>query len=416
VAQSRLGEWLVRKLAERGETPHRASLAMGLSSYALGSIISGRTKRPLLPKLQAIASYFGVPLEEVLALLPPSPAPSPGPSDEGASSFARWLWGALQEKGLSPRAAAKACGLSESLFVLYLRGKARPSDRVLGQMARFFGVNVALLRELRGPLPPRGFAAQRLRLGDEAYYRRLREWASRAGQAGRGRPKLGARRRLVLVCRGCGHRREATPGEARELKTFEPGGNSYLCHLCASRQLGSRRRAEWIEAVCRGCGLVRRKLLSHWRLHNKFFDGRDRTFLCRRCRPRHQPPPSTPERRDCKGCGKTFTAPPAAAGSLLARFCSFDCYARFSSRFGPQQVRRPDPGSGQQPRRRGRGRRPRDPAIALEVVRLHDEEGWTFRRIGERYGWAINANGLCRTAFRYYQMGKQLLERGLSSP
>jgi hypothetical protein len=59
------------------------------------------------------------------------------------------------------------------------------------------------------------------------------------------------------------------------------------------------------------------------------------------------------------------------------------------------------------------GRPPVDPDIAVECARLRDDEGWTYKQIGVKFGWSLEPDSYgnlsqCNTARYYVKLGKTL--------
>jgi len=61
-----------------------------------------------------------------------------------------------------------------------------------------------------------------------------------------------------------------------------------------------------------------------------------------------------------------------------------------------------------------KGGRPKaDMSIAIECARLKDEEGWTYKQIGQHFNWSLQSDSygnlsLCSTAKRYVKWGREL--------
>jgi hypothetical protein len=62
------------------------------------------------------------------------------------------------------------------------------------------------------------------------------------------------------------------------------------------------------------------------------------------------------------------------------------------------------------------GRPPADESIALEYVHLKDDLGWTYKQIGEHFGWPLQYDSYyrlnqCSTARRYVKWGRELRKK-----
>jgi hypothetical protein len=62
------------------------------------------------------------------------------------------------------------------------------------------------------------------------------------------------------------------------------------------------------------------------------------------------------------------------------------------------------------------GRPPADESLALECVHLKDDLGWTYKQIGEHFGWSLQYDSYsnlsqCSTARRYAKWGRELRKK-----